>query len=137
MSPLDLTSLEKALAALERGLARAVPAPDDEELRDACIQRFEFTFELAWKMLKRRLEMDLPSADVVDGMNYRSLMRTGAEYGLIEDVPAWFVYRDKRNITSHTYDAAKAAEVFSVVPGFARDTRALMVALEAKGRDDA
>jgi nucleotidyltransferase substrate binding protein (TIGR01987 family) len=134
---LDLTSLGQALAALERGLARALPAPEDEELRDACIQRFEFTFELAWKMLKRRLEMDLPSADVVDGMNYRSLVRTGAEYGLIKDVPAWFVYRDKRNITSHTYDAAKAAEVFAVVPGFARDARALLAALEAKGRDDA
>jgi nucleotidyltransferase substrate binding protein (TIGR01987 family) len=125
-----------ALAALERGLARAVPMPEDEELRDACIQRFEFTFELAWKMLKRRLEMDMPSIDVVDGMNYRSLIRTGAEYGLINDVPAWFVYRDKRNITSHTYDAAKAAEVFAVVPDFARDASALLAALEAKGHGD-
>lgn len=137
MTTLDLSALEKALAALERGLARAVPVPDDEELRDACIQRFEFTFELSWKMLKRRLEMDLPSADAVDGMSYRALMRTGAEYGLLEDVSAWFVYRDKRNIISHTYNAAKAAQVFAVLPGFAQHARALLSALKVKGDDDA
>jgi hypothetical protein len=39
MPILDLSSLQHALAALDRGLARALPAPADEELRDACIQR--------------------------------------------------------------------------------------------------
>ena len=38
---LDLTSLKNALASLRRGLARYVVAPEDEELRDACIQRFD------------------------------------------------------------------------------------------------
>src|SRR5699024_2220741 len=118
MNTLDITPLEKALAALDRGLERAQAAPGDEELRDACIQRFEFTFELSWKLLKRRLELDLPSPEALDGMNYRSLMRTGAEYGLIQDVTDWFVYREKRNITSHTYNASKAAEVFAVLPAF-------------------
>jgi hypothetical protein len=47
MGALDLTPLEKALAALDRGLARWQAAPTDAELRDACIQRFEFTFELS------------------------------------------------------------------------------------------
>lgn len=101
MTPLDLSPLEKALAALDRGLRRALAAPSDEELRDACIQRFEFCFELSWKMLKRRLERDLPSPDEIDGMNYRNLIRVGAEYGLISNVSDWFLYREKRNITSH------------------------------------
>lgn len=136
---LDLSAFERALAALERALARAAAAPDDEELRDATIQRFEFTFELAWKMLKRRLELDLPNAQEVDGMSYRTLIRVGAEYGLIEAdaVAAWFVYRDKRNITSHTYDAAKAAEVAAIVPAFAQHARALLQRLQARGADDA
>ena len=43
---LDLTSLARALSTLDRGLARWSKTPKDEELRDACIQRFEFTFEL-------------------------------------------------------------------------------------------
>lgn len=133
---LDLTSLEQALAALDRGLGRAAGAPGDEELRDACIQRFEFTFELCWKMLKRRLELDLPNPHEVDAMSYRALIRVGAEQGLIEDVPAWFVYRDKRNLTAHTYDAAKAKEVYAVVPGFARDARLLLQQLKQRGESD-
>ena len=134
---LDLTSLQRALAALVRGLTRWGATPAAEELRDACIQRFEFTFELAWKMLKRRLEIDLPNAAEVDGMTYRTLIRVGAEQGLIGDVAAWFVYRDKRNITSHTYDAEKAAEVAAVLPAFARDAQTLLQRLEARGAKDA
>ncbi len=134
---LDLTSFEQALAALDRGLARALVTPDDEELRDACIQRFEFTFELAWKMLKRRLKLDLPNPQEVDTMSYRALIRAGAEQGLIDNVEAWFVYRDKRNLTSHTYDAAKAKEVFAVVSDFAQDARRLLQRLTQRGRSDA
>lgn len=134
---LDLTSLVQALAALDRGLARWAGSPADEELRDACIQRFEFTFELCWKMLKRRLQLDLPDAQVVDGMTWRALIRAGAEQGLIADVDAWFVYREKRNITSHTYSAEKAAEVAAALPQFARDARSLLERLSARGATDA
>ncbi len=35
-------------------------------------------------------------------MGWRALIRAGAEQGLIADVDAWFVYREKRNITFHT-----------------------------------
>lgn len=134
---LDLSSLEKALAALQRALARARENPGDEELRDACIQRFEFSFELAWKMLKRRLEMDLPNAAELDGMSYRTLIRVGAEHGLLSDVSAWLVYRDKRNLTSHTYDAKKAEEVYAVIPAFAVHAADLLKRLQARGEEDA
>jgi len=136
---LDLSSFEKALSALERALLRASSAPADEELRDACIQRFEFTFELAWKSLKRRLEMDLPNAQEVDAMSYRTLIRVGAEHGLIDssEVTAWFVYRDKRNLTSHTYDAARAAEVAAILPAFAQHARALLARLKQREAEDA
>lgn len=126
---LDFTSLDKALAMLEHGLARALPAPGDEELRDACIQRFELSFELSWKMLKRKLTELVPVAENIDGLSYRGLIRPGAEYGIIQNVDAWLVYREKRNITSHTYNADKAAEVFAVIPKFLQDARALSAAL--------
>ncbi|WP_295392263.1 nucleotidyltransferase substrate binding protein [uncultured Thiodictyon sp.] len=134
---LDLTPLERALAALDRSLSRFAGAPTDEEVRDACIHRFEFTFELSWKMLKRRLQMDLPNAQEVDSMTWRALMRAGAEQGLIDDVAGWLVYREKRNITSHTYDAIKAAEVAAVLPEFARAARALLGRLQVRGAADA
>ncbi|HET7662230.1 MAG TPA: nucleotidyltransferase substrate binding protein [Rhodanobacteraceae bacterium] len=134
---LDLEPLESALSALNRGLKRALASPDDEELRDACIQRFEFTYELSWRMLKRRLELDLPTPDRFDGMSFRTLMRIGNEYGLIANPSHWFVYRDKRNITSHTYNAAKAAEVFAILPEFAESARLLLQALKEKENQDA
>jgi nucleotidyltransferase substrate binding protein (TIGR01987 family) len=117
-------------------LARSTGAPGDEELRDACIQRFEFTFELAWKMLKRRLEIDLPNPQEADAMSYRSLIRAGAERGLLDDAPDWFVYREKRNLTAHAYDPGKAAEVYAVLPAFARHVRTLLERLEARGKQD-
>ena len=135
---LDLTSLRDALASLNRALIRWQAAgPQDEELRDACIQRFEYTFELCWKMLQRRLELDLADARSVDAMSFRDLMRSGGERGLVRDVDAWMVFRDKRNITSHTYNAAKAADVAAVIPVFAEHAQQLLTQLQARGVSDA
>ena len=130
---LDLTSLRDALASLRRGLDRFGQAPHDEELRDACIQRFEYCFELSWKMLARRLEMDLPTASIVDAMSYGELVRAGAERGLIADASAWMLYRDKRNTTSHTYNPVKAADVATIIPSFETHALALLKALQARG----
>lgn len=135
---LDLSSLRDALASLNRALTRwQATGRQDEELRDACIQRFEYTFELSWKMLQRRLELDLADAHSVDAMSFRDLMRSGGERGLVRDVDAWMVFRDKRNITSHTYNAAKAADVAAVIPTFAEHAQDLLVRLLVKGESDA
>ena len=129
---LDFSPLEKAVNSLHRALARASAATGDEELRDACIQRFEYTFELCWKMLRRQLEQELPNASEVDGYSYRQLFRVGAERGLVDDPEPWFDYRELRNITSHTYDEEKAARVFVALPLFAAHATALLSVL--KGR---
>jgi nucleotidyltransferase substrate binding protein (TIGR01987 family) len=135
---LELSSLRDALASLQRGLARwQASALQDEELRDACIQRFEYTFELSWKMLKRRLELDLPDARSVDAMSFRDLIRSGGERGLVHDVDAWMVFRDKRNITSHTYNAGKAADVAATIPSFAEHAQELLAELQARDTPNA
>ncbi|MBC7904267.1 MAG: nucleotidyltransferase substrate binding protein [Gemmatimonadaceae bacterium] len=133
--PIDFSPLEKDIASLNRALVRATGAQGDEELRDACIQRFEYTFELCWKMLKRQLEQELPNPAEVDGYSYRHLFRVGAERGLVQDVEAWFDYRERRNITSHTYDEAKAARVFEALPAFAGHAEELLGRLkESSGK---
>ena len=134
---LDLTPLEKALPALERGPARAAAAPGAEELRDACVQRFELTGKPAWKMLKHPLEPDLPNAAEVDAMSYRGLIRMGAAQGLIDDVTAWFIYRDKRNLRSHTCDPERAAEVYAILLAFACHCRGLQERLKAREDENA
>lgn len=56
MVELSITSLERALARLEEGLARHLTTPNDEQLRDGLVQRFEFTYEQAHRLLRRFLE---------------------------------------------------------------------------------
>ncbi|MEA2004569.1 MAG: HI0074 family nucleotidyltransferase substrate-binding subunit, partial [archaeon] len=92
--------MNKAINSMERAVNRSQRTPDDEELRDAVIQRFEYTYELCWKMLKRQLEEGSPHPSAVDALSFRDLLREGAEKGMIRGVEDWFVYREQRNITS-------------------------------------
>lgn len=129
---LDFSSYEKALASLQRVLGRSHTVPGDEDIRDACIQRFEYTYELAFKMLKRQLEQELPSSDELDQLPYKEMIRVGAERGLIVVPERWFDYRAKRNITSHTYDEEKAREVFAILSDFAADAADLLARLKSR-----
>lgn len=127
---LDFSSYERALSSLQRVLERSRTVPGDEDIRDACIQRFEYTYELAFKMLKRQLGQELPSREELDQLSFKDVIRVGAERGLVAVPERWFDYRDKRNITSHTYDENKAREVFSVLADFSVDAADLLARLK-------
>ena len=136
---LDLSPLHSALAALERSLAFLYSdlAKDPalrEQFRAASIQAFEFTHELGFKMLKRMLEQIVPDPASVDQMTYMQIIRTGAEAGFIADIARFKEYRDKRNITSHTYNETKAEEIVVVLRDFDNDLRYLLNALEQRNR---
>lgn len=119
-----------------RAHQRSLDMPLDEELRDACIQRFEFSFELAWKMIKRRLERDLASPAQLDGMSYKEMMRLAFEAGLIGAAPDWWVFREMRNLSSHTYDAQVATQVYAVIAEFLPQCKFLIAQLERKSQVD-
>lgn len=107
------------MARLEEGLARHRREPVDEQLRDGLIQRFEFTYELAHRLLRRYLRQVSASPEAFDQMTFADLIRTANEQGLLlGDWPAWRRYRDMRARTSHTYAAAVAAQVVSGIPEF-------------------
>ena len=129
---LDLSSLQKALPSLQKAADRSQKAPSDEELRDAVIQRFEYSYELCWKMIKRALEQEAASPAEVDQLSYQDLFRTAAEKGIISKVEPWFEYRQQRNITSHTYDAKKAKKVYDSALKFLKDATALLQTLEKR-----
>ncbi len=110
--------------------------PDDEELRDACIQRFEFSFELAWKMIKRRLERDLANTTQLEGISYRELIRLAHVASLVDGVQAWWVFRDMRNLSSHTYDTQVAAQVYAVIADFLSACQHVLIQLAHKDQAD-
>jgi nucleotidyltransferase substrate binding protein (TIGR01987 family) len=135
---LDLSSLEKACEALALSLQlydrNSLPEDNPEKvlLRDGVIQRFEFTYELSWKMLKRYLEEY--SLEKADGLNNRELFRIGWEQGLISDPEKWFHYLKMRNQTSHVYDKAKAIAVYAAARVFLPDAQHLLKQLKEKAK---
>lgn len=132
---LDISSMKKALDSLEKAVARSKNEPADEELRDAVIQRFEYTYELSWKMLKRVLELESPNPAGIDQLSFPDMIREAGERGIIPNVEAWLVYREQRNITSHTYDKEKAESVYKTAIDFFRDALNLYCELEKRIRD--
>jgi len=129
---IDLTPLQKATDSLASAITRTEREKPDDMLRDSVIQRFEYTYELCWKMLKRRLKLDVPSPEAIDEMSFREMIREGAERGLIDDPLAWFNYREKRNLTSHTYDAEVAQDVYQAALTFLTDAENLLARLRIR-----
>ena len=101
--------IEQFLQALSR-LESACRQPEDEFIRDSVIQRFEFTFELAWKLLKLKLY-----DEGVEANTPRSVIREAVTAGLLEDGNLWSEMLQKRNLTSHPYDDALARVVYGFV----------------------
>ncbi|MBI5400489.1 nucleotidyltransferase substrate binding protein [Candidatus Saganbacteria bacterium] len=136
---LDLSSLEKAISSFNSALNVALSKQQMEQMSEAAqkavkagvIQNFEFTYELSWKFMKRRLEIDLGSV-YVDGLSRKELFRLAVENHLIADVDTWLDYHDCRNETSHTYDEKTAEEVFAGAVKFVKDAEILLAKLKAK-----
>lgn len=95
--------------------------------RDATIQRFEFTFELCWKILKTINEYFNSEC-----YNPRECFRYAAQNGMINDPTVWFDYLESRNIASHAYDEEKANKVYLITPKFAQDAQKLISTIKEK-----
>jgi nucleotidyltransferase substrate binding protein (TIGR01987 family) len=129
---IDIHPLSKAITLLAEALARHAQTPDNDLLRDGCIQRFEFTYELSHKMLKRFLEATSANPAEFDAMSFPDLIRSGSERGLLRsDWSHWKDYRKARSISSHTCDEYKAREVFAMIPDFLDEAEHLYRRLEA------
>lgn len=121
---LDITSLIKAITRLEEGLLVYQSDPGETIIRDGLVQRFEFTYEIAHKMLKRYLMYASPTPEEYDNMPFQDQIRSGNEQGLLlGDWPKWRGYRDMRAKTSHTYDEEIALEVVAGIPPFLEEVR--------------
>lgn len=110
----------KAMNAFEQVLLANDVSPDIQ--RDAAIQRFEFTFELAWKALKAfyfEKGIDLHSP--------KEVFRHAFAAGDIQDEKIWLEMLKDRNLTSHTYNEPLACDVFSHLPQYLHALKSLRV----------
>jgi len=97
------------LTAVNR-LEEALMQPENSFMRDATIQRFEFTYELAWKALKLWLE----HKDITV-LNAKDVLQAALDQGVLVDGNGWTQLHRMRNLTSHTYDETQAVRVYQFI----------------------
>ena len=100
-------NFSRAYSLLSEALERGVDDLNDLE-KEGVIQRFEYTFELAWNTLKDRLEYD---GVVMDSVTPRNVIRTATATGLVADGQTWINMLEDRRNTSHRYDIEILDEV--------------------------
>ena len=130
---LDLSPLDRAIDRLNEGLVRYQQDISDTQIRDGLIQRFEFSYEISHKMVKRYLEFASPTPEQYEEMMFQDLIRSGNEQGLLlGSWPDWKRYRSMRSKTSHTLDEDVALEVVGGIPTFLEEARYLRDQIKAR-----
>ena len=109
LESINITAFLKAKRAFEEGLAQL----ETVWTRDATIKRFEFSFELTWKVLKRIL-----AKKGIEVNSPRETFRFAAKEGLIDDPAQWFRFLEDRNLASHTYNEQMAEGLYAKLPAF-------------------
>jgi nucleotidyltransferase substrate binding protein (TIGR01987 family) len=116
-----LLQFDSALKTLQRAL---IADPSELEV-DGAIQRFEYCFELAWKVLKIRLESD----GIRDVSSPRNVLQRGFVAGILEDEESWITMLNDRNLSVHTYNEQTAREIYSRFPQHLAAMQKLLSAL--------
>jgi len=101
------THFVKALSQLEEAVQLAQQRPLSKLEEQGLIQAFEFTHELAWNTLKDFLE----GRGVQNLYGSKDATREAFKTGLIENGETWMEMINSRNLTSHLYDEATAAQI--------------------------
>lgn len=128
---IDLTSLKKVLKTLDEIIIRYDKENNDDAIRDAVIQRFEYTYSLSIKMLMRFLQSQ--AINLPDTLTFNETIRKANQMGLLlSNLEKWTDYRQKRNLTSHTYEETIANSVVNVVKDFQKDAEFLCNELEKR-----
>lgn len=111
-----LVVARRALGTLEELLD--LEGPVSPVVRDAAIQRFEYTFEAVWKTAQLYLR-------VIEGLDISSpkgVIRASLRVGLLDEDQArlGLDMTDDRNRTVHTYNENIAKSIYSRLPDYAR-----------------
>jgi len=118
--------IEQADAALAT-LEELLDVHPTDVIRDAAIQRFEYSFEAVWKTAQRHLLVMEGNAE----SSPKSVIRASVAAGLLKEADGRVALTmvDDRNLTSHTYNASLAQRIFSVLPEYAHIMRAWLDAM--------
>lgn len=86
-------------------------AVENDVIYDGVIQRFEFSFELSWKLMKSFLEF----TGLTEIRSPRGAIREAFAFGLIDNGDQWIDMLVDRNKTSHMYDEEEARIIYGKI----------------------
>ena len=116
---LDIQVLLRAVATLKRALDEFDRDNTNEFVRDACIQRFEYCYDLATKMIKRHLKLTEDDPSGIEAMTIQERIRRAYDVGILQNSwDRWWEFRDDRAATSHGYNLERALEIIAKIPAF-------------------
>ena len=99
-----------------KGLDEAVELLSSRELsnleKQGLIQAFEYTYELAWKVIKDFLNYKGMSENIFGS---RDAFRYGFKYELLKNGDDWMDMIKSRNLASHIYDEEKIDEIIELI----------------------
>lgn len=137
MDAVDLSTFEKAAAALRRALTLWEEYRESNlavTVRNSLILEFEICFGQLKSPLQRCLiRLDALPPARVKTMNFPVLLRAAAEYGYTQvDWEHWEKFREYRNETAHAYNESTAEEIVQHVPFFLEAVEAMLDAMRQK-----
>lgn len=102
-----IKDLENAVSRLDEAIKDSKKI-ELSTLKDGVIQRFEFTLELSWKILKTYL-----MNEGIDCVNTpKSVVREAYKAGIIKNGEIWIEMIDDRNLTTHIYSQSMADDIY-------------------------
>ncbi len=136
MTNLDFTALENTINRLGEVLKRYEREKTDDVVRDSVIQRFEFTYSIALKTLRKYFIERAFVIDDVNNLSFNEMIRIASKLNLIKsDLEKWTQYRTMRNLTSHTYDEEIALKVVGIVPDFYEEISFLLTKMKGSEKN--
>ncbi len=102
-----ISNFHNALQRLKEAVSEWQEENTNDVVRDGLIQRFEFTYELAWKTTKEYLE----EMGIMDKNSPRAVIKEAFAQKLISSEEIWLLMIKDRNMTSHLYQEEMAREI--------------------------
>ena len=107
---------EQRFANYKKALAKLAEVAETKEVtqlseleREGLIQRFEYTYELAWKTLQDFLR----SKGYLDIAGPNAVLTQSFQDGYIVDGDGWRRMKKSRELSSHTYDSEAAEAIIA------------------------
>ncbi len=125
---LDIEALKNAFKSLKKAyeiFSAGSSEPDMCDIyADSCVKRFEYTFETAWKIMKKYFKLQYNKSEEELTMN--NIFRYMEGYGFTDSWLKWKEYYAKRIDIEEGYSVKKTKELLSIVSEFIKDTDLLL-----------